>query len=82
MPVGKPAFLVRSWSFLPPMTCLFDFLVAKRRRLAAETNVVGGVKKLKMSFLTPPFVEFFLDKPEDILYNKEEKNDRNAGRTE
>ncbi len=44
--------------------CLCDFvfshfLVAKRRLSAAETKIVGGVKKLKMSFFTPLFFIIF-----------------------
>ena len=55
MPAWIPAFLKRSWTFCLVFLCFPIFHTAKRRRSAVGPNVADGVKKLKMSFLTPSF---------------------------
>ena len=55
MPVGIPAFWMRSWSFLPLCLCFFDFLGGKMATFSHQDQSRRGCKKLKMSFLHPPF---------------------------
>lgn len=51
------------------------FLVAKRRRLTTQANVVGGVKKLMLSFLTPPYRKVQSPSPLFSLFYSPRKQD-------
>ena len=49
--------------------------MAKRRLLTTEANVVGGVKKLSMSFLTPPYRKVQSPSPLFSLFYSPHKQD-------